>query len=103
VYPGHEPCPVPATSRGFDQWKPPRRVPRGSMVKPTLRGALSYLSRRTQFRSLLRTDRVLAAYLARGLELRDTSHLLRQIDLLGPALAASQGRVDVPDTVPRSG
>jgi asparagine synthase (glutamine-hydrolysing) len=103
VYPGHEACPVPATVQGFDQWKPPRRQRRGSMVRPTLRGAMSYLSRRTQFRPLLRTDRVLAAYLARGLELRDTSHLLKQVDMLGAALAASQGRVEVPNTAPVRG
>jgi hypothetical protein len=46
---------------------------------------------------------VLAAYLARGLELRDTSHLLKQVDMIGAALAASQGRVAVPNTAPGRG
>lgn len=103
VYPGHEPCPVPAPEPAFNQWKTPRRRPRGSLITPMLGSALKYLRRRTQFRPLLRTDRVLAAYLARGLEVRDTSHLLRQVDLLGTALTASQGRVDVPASVPFSG
>lgn len=97
VYPGHEPCPVAPPAGAFDQWKPPRRISRGSLIKPTLRAAVDYLRHRGRFRGLLRTERVLGAYLARGLELRDTSHLLRQVDLLTPALAASEGRMDVPD------
>jgi asparagine synthase (glutamine-hydrolysing) len=99
VYPGHEPCPVAAPAGAFNQWKTPRRTRRGSFIRPMFRGAVDYLRHRDRFAGLLRTERVLAAYLARGLELRDTSHLLKQIDLLATALGPSQGRMEVPDAI----
>mgnify|MGYP001037428866 CR=1 FL=1 len=100
VYPGHEPCPVPLPPGVFDQWKPPRRVRRGSAFVPSLRQAMQYWRERTLFRNTLRTERVIAAYLMKALELRDTSHLLRQVDLLGKPLRISQGRIELPQTAP---
>ena len=96
VYPGHEPCPVPLPAAAFNQWKPPRRHRRGTALLPATRDAWRYLRRLGRFQPVLRAHRVLAAYAARGLEIRDTSYLLRQVDLLGASLAHASGGIDVP-------
>src|SRR5690606_2798376 len=86
TYPGHEACPVPRSESVYNQWQSPRRQRRGSFAVSSLKGASNYLRRYAQFRPLLRSDRVVAAYAMRALELRDTSHLLKQVELLGTAL-----------------
>lgn len=103
VYPGHEACPVPMPPGAFDQWKPPQRHSALHVARNAVRGALEYVAHLRRYRGVLRTDRVLAAYALQGLRIRDTSHLLKQVDLLGQALAHTASRVDLPPTVRHPG
>jgi len=103
VYPGHEACPVPMPPGAFDQWKPPQRHSALHVARNAVRGALEYVANLRRYRGVLRTDRVLAAYALQGLRIRDTSHLLKQVDLLGQALAHTASRVDLPPTVRHPG
>lgn len=96
VYPGHEPCPVPPPADAFDQWKPPRHHGRAKACGDAVRGALRFLWQRRRYRDVLRADRVLGAYALQALQVRDTSHLLRQVDLLRVALSHSAARVHIP-------
>lgn len=103
VYPGHEACPVPMSPGAFDQWKPPQRHSALHIARGAVDGALGYLAHLRQYRGVLRTDRVLAAYAMQGLRIRDTSHLLKQVDLLGPALAHTSSRIDMPASATHPG
>jgi len=103
VYPGHEPCPVALPPGAFDQWNPLQRVGRARISRDALHGAWEYLSRWKRYRALLRTDRVLAAYFMRALQLRDTSHLLKQVELLDTALGRTASRFDIPHSMRRAG
>jgi len=86
AYPGHEPCPLPLPPGTFTQWKTPRRLARFRVTREAVGGASRYLSNLHLYRGTLRTERVLAAYALYALHLRDTSHLLKQVDLLAEAL-----------------
>ncbi len=99
VYPGHEACPVPMPPGAFDQWKTPQRISGSRIRRDALRGALGYLSQLRRFRGVLRPDRVMAAYALQGLQIRDTSHLLKQVELLDNALAHTAARIDSPDSM----
>lgn len=92
AYPGHEPCPVPLPPGAFDQWETPQRHGRLLLFRDATRGALGYLKRRRRFREVLRTGRVLTAYTLQGLQLRNTSHLLRQVEYLDVPLGYSAAR-----------
>jgi hypothetical protein len=99
VYPDHEACPVPMPPGAFDQWKTPQRTTGSRIRRDALRGALGFLSRLRRFRGVLRPDRVMAAYALQGLQIRDTSHLLKQVELLDNALAHTASRIDSPDSM----
>ena len=86
AYPGHEPCPIPLPAGTFDQWRTPRPVSCARTVGRAASGTLRYLSQLRRYRGVLHTSRVLAAYLMYALQLRDTSHLLKQVELIGDTL-----------------
>jgi hypothetical protein len=102
VYPGHEPCPVPPPPGAFDQWQPAQHTGRAKTFRDAIMGALRFMRQRRHYDGLLRADRVLAAYFLQALQLRDTSHLLRQVDLLGAALGYSGSRIHLPAGTNRS-
>lgn len=103
VYPGHEACPIPLPPGAFDQWRTPQRLTGAHIRRDAVRGAVDYLSHLRRYRDVLRTDRVLAAYAMRALQIRDTSHLLKQVDLLGNALAHTESRIDLPPAARQPG
>lgn len=96
VYPGHEPCPIPLPEGAYTQWQTPHGIHHGRSLWLSLQDAIRHVGSSSRYRGLLRTDRVIAAQLLRGLGLRDTSHLLKQVDLIGNALERAGGRVDLP-------
>lgn len=79
-YPGHLPCPI-ALPPGFAQWAAPLESSRSRLG--SLRQALRQLGRSDP---VLSRPRVAMSYLLHGLKLRDTSHLLKQAELIEAAL-----------------
>lgn len=87
TYPGQLPCPVPLPA-GYAQWAAPTRSSR-SRIK-SLRSACEQISReRNDFVS---RGRVALAYVMHSLG-RDTSHLLRQAELISGATSAPVPKV----------
>lgn len=97
VYPGHEPCPVKAPDGLFTQWEARPGVRLRTRVARTARPAADFLLHGKPYSGVLSAHRVAAAYVARGLGLVDTSHLIRQAELLRETMDRCQGRVAWPD------
>jgi asparagine synthase (glutamine-hydrolysing) len=97
AYPGHEECPIPTPEGLFSQWEVPRKsANRLSMLQASMRRTFRRLARHGRDRNVMRTHMVVAADLLYGLGLRDTYHLLHQVELLERALDRCDGYVEMP-------